>query len=140
MVSTCVVESPLPSRPPPSPQRRQVASVLKELRQAAKLSQEELAPRVGLTLAGYRPYEQGRRDLSMEQLPVFAEALAVSRHELAARLGLEGAILHSVYATEVGELFERIPDDEVRADLMAAIRAMARLALAQKNEPPEGTP
>lgn len=112
----------------PSPQRRLVADVLRELRRQANLSQEEFAPRVGLSLAGYRPYEQGKRDLSGEQLPVFAEALQVSRAELAARLGLAAPEIDTIYAAEVQELLQHVKDDAAREDLMNAIRAMARVA------------
>lgn len=131
MPITLVVE-PYAVPPRPSQQRRLVADVLRELRNQAGISQEDLAPRVGLTLAGYRPYEQGKRDLSGEQIPVFAEALQVSRAELAARLGLGAPEIRSVYAAEVTELLSKVDDDAAREDLMNAIRAMARIAGRQE--------
>lgn len=71
-----------------TPEGLRIAAVFKELRQAAGLTQEDAARLVGLTLSGYRTYEQGKRQLRLEQLPTFAGAFHVSEAELAHRLGL----------------------------------------------------
>lgn len=63
-----------------------VADMLIELRKRADITQEEMARRVGLTLSGYRTYEQGRRNLSQDQIPVYARALGVPIFEVTKRL------------------------------------------------------
>lgn len=63
-----------------------VAKALSDLRKLAKLTQEEMAHAVGLTLSGYRTYEQGKRNLSQDQIPLYARALRVPIEELARRL------------------------------------------------------
>lgn len=113
----------------PSTERQRVATVLKDLRQKAGISQEELAPRVGLTLAGYRPYERGKRDLSFEQVPVFAGALNVTAAELLTLIGLPGMSLRSVHAAEAGALVEQAPPP-VAEEMLAVLRSMTRIASA----------
>lgn len=137
-MAICFEVESVPSRisGSPSPERQRVAEVLRVLRQGLGLSQEAMAQRVGLSYAGYRPYEQGRRELSMEQIPVFADALEITRPELASRLGLSQVELHSVYAAEFEQLIEQVADDEVKEELMRAVRAMARVASATSSADP----
>ena len=84
MVTLIAPEEYVPSRQQTgsSEERRRVATVLREGRQKLGLSQEEFAKRVGLSYAGYRPYEQSKRALSTEQIPQFAEALEITEAEL----------------------------------------------------------
>jgi transcriptional regulator with XRE-family HTH domain len=65
-----------------------VAAVFKAIRTEQHLTQEEAAREAGLTLSGYRPYEQGKRQLRTAQIPTFAKAFGVSVEALSARLGL----------------------------------------------------
>lgn len=60
--------------------------MLRELRKRADLTQEELARRLNMTLSGFRPYEQGRRNLKIEQIPAFASALGVPISTITAML------------------------------------------------------
>jgi transcriptional regulator with XRE-family HTH domain len=55
---------------------------LKRLREAAKMSQSELAERSGVPLGSVRGYEQGRVDPSLAQATRLARALGVSLDEL----------------------------------------------------------
>lgn len=71
-----------------TPEGQRVADALRELRMAAKQTQEDTARMVNLTLAGYRPYEQGKRTLKLDQVNMFAAAFGVSPESLAARVGL----------------------------------------------------
>lgn len=63
-----------------------VADTLRELRIAAGLTQEETARRVGLTLSGYRGYEQGKRAMRADQIPLFADAFGVQPVAITSRL------------------------------------------------------
>jgi len=84
-VAVCIAEITLAAK---TPEGLRIAAVFKELRESAGLTQEQAAERAGLTLAGYRPYEQGKRQMRTEQIGVFAEAFSVSRSTLAERLGV----------------------------------------------------
>jgi transcriptional regulator with XRE-family HTH domain len=54
-----------------------VAETLRALRARHDLTQEEMAPLLGLTFAGYRPYERGERELTHVQIERLATALGV---------------------------------------------------------------
>lgn len=96
---------------PPTPEGRRIAQVFRALRIAAGLTQEEAARRAGLTLAGYRPYEQGKRGgLRLDQVPRFAAAFGVSVELLSERLGLPGASLREVYAADLNDLATQLHD------------------------------
>lgn len=119
------VGRPLPSR---SPERARIGQVIKGRRKDLGISQEAMAQRVGLSYAGYRPYERGERDLKSEDLPAWADALELTRAELANRLGLGATNIRSVYAEEVGALLEQVEDPDVAQEIMEAVRLIARLA------------
>jgi transcriptional regulator with XRE-family HTH domain len=110
-----------------SPERARLGALIRTRRKALRISQEAMARRVGLTLAGYRPWEYGERDLKSEDLPLWAEALELSRAELGTQLGLGGPSVRTRYAAEIEELISAAPDDEAAADLLQALRAMARI-------------
>lgn len=65
-----------------------LSAVLKAIRQARGWKQREVADRWGMTVDGYRPYEQGRRQLRWSQIPRLAKALELPEHDLAQRLGM----------------------------------------------------
>lgn len=111
-----------------SPERALVGKVIKTRREELRVSQEAMAGRVGLSYAGYRPYERGERDLKSEDLPVWAEALQLTRAELATRLGFGSTTISSVYAAEIGQLIEAVDDPELVQDIMQTVRFMTRLA------------
>lgn len=111
-----------------SPERQNVGNLIRERRKELHVSQEAMARRVGLTLAGYRPWEYGERDLKSEDLPTWGAALEMTQAELASRLGLGQVKIETIYAAEIQELLARIPDNDAREDVMIAIRTMARLA------------
>jgi DNA-binding XRE family transcriptional regulator len=50
---------------------------LKQLREAARLTQEQLAERVGLTGPAVSLHENGRRSISSEQAAAYCKALNV---------------------------------------------------------------
>lgn len=80
-----LLETPLAQRA--TSEGKRIAKLFKELRGRIGMTQEDTARSVGLTLSGYRTYEQGKRQLRMEQLPTFAKAFGISEPELAHRLG-----------------------------------------------------
>lgn len=67
----------------------QLASVLREIRKARGWTQREVAERWSMTVDGYRPYEQGRRQLRWTQVPGLARALDIPELDLAERLGMQ---------------------------------------------------
>jgi len=75
-------------RPARTEDGAKVAEALRSLRIASGFTQEQAAQRVGLTLSGYRNYEQGRRYLRVDQLERFATAFGVTPESLASRIGL----------------------------------------------------
>ena len=70
-----------------------------------------MARRANLTLAGYRPYEQGRRQLRLEQLPTFAKAFSMSVDALAVRLGLGRSTLRELQYAECADILSQLADE-----------------------------
>ena len=88
MLSTTLERIGVPRRPKDEQGRPypNVAAALSDLRRAAEITQEEMARRVNLTHSGYRTYEQGKRNLTQDQIPTYARALGVPIAELIKRL------------------------------------------------------
>lgn len=116
--------------PSSSPDGKRVAQVFKEVRADRGITQEEAARRAGLTLAGYRPYEQGRRQLRLEQLPMFAKAFGISVDALAARLGIGGAGLRELQFAECAEILSELADEppEVTRTILSWLRQSIAIA------------
>lgn len=96
-----LLAEPLPmTRPSRATDNQAVADVLRELRDRADLTQEELARRVGLTLSGYRTYEQGKRSLKNDQIPRFAEALGVPVSDITARLWPDAGVAERRFSAD----------------------------------------
>lgn len=113
-MAVCVAEMTLAAR---TPEGLRIAAVFKQLREDASLTQEQVAERAGLTLAGYRPYEQGKRQMRTEQIEVFAKAFGVSRSILAERLRLADPDAGDMSVRQ--QLAELIPDaDAIELDAM----------------------
>lgn len=103
------VERPLARQPQqPTPEGLLVAEVFRALRLATGFTQEEMAREVNLTLSGYRPYEQGKRQLRIEQIPTFAKAFRVSVETLSARLGLSSADAQQARISECADLMRQL--------------------------------
>jgi len=81
MERATVSQQPDPRTPYP-----RVAETLRTLRIKARLTQEQAAPIMGLTLSGYRTYEQGKRDLSFRQIEKFSQAFGVPVSTIASML------------------------------------------------------
>ena len=60
----------------------QLLTRLREIRQAKKLSQQEVADRIGLSQQQVQRLETGAQELTVRLLPAFAEALGVSVADL----------------------------------------------------------
>lgn len=104
-----VLERPLPRQPQQAtPEGLLVAKVFKRLRTDADLTQEEVARRVDLTLSGYRPYEQGKRQLRIEQVATFARAFKVSTETLSAHLGLASVSSQEARVAECADLMRQL--------------------------------
>lgn len=61
---------------------KEISEKIKELRKAKKLSQEELAEKIGITQASYFQIEKGKTELSVERLFQIASVLDVSAFDL----------------------------------------------------------
>jgi transcriptional regulator with XRE-family HTH domain len=90
-----------PNRDPE--EKRRVAETLRSLRVSADMTQEDAARRVGLTLSGYRTYEQSKRTLRAEQIPQFADAFGVAPTAITSRLWPDDAA-----SDDAGALAERL--------------------------------
>lgn len=55
---------------------------IKELRKAQKLTQQQLAEKVGISYTHLGRIENGERGLDMEYIPAFAKALGVKPYEI----------------------------------------------------------
>lgn len=55
---------------------------IRELRKAQKLTQQQLAEKVGISYTHLGRIENGERGLDMEYIPAFAEALGVKPYEI----------------------------------------------------------
>lgn len=104
------LESHIVPRPGRERAYPRVADMLIELRKRADITQEEMARRVGLTLSGYRTYEQGRRNLSQDQIPVFARALGVPISAVTIRLWPEDQpeLVETRYSVDMAELQQQL--------------------------------
>lgn len=65
-----------------------LAGVLRAIRKEKGWKQREVAERWGMSVDGYRPYEQGRRQLRVTQIPLLATALKIKPDDLARRIGI----------------------------------------------------
>lgn len=99
------------------PRYKQIADMLRALRTERRITQEELARRMDMTLSGYRPYEQGKRNLKIEQIPQFAAALGVPISEIAGRLWPEDV---------------KLVETRVSTDLATAMAQVAHLPPEQQ--------
>jgi DNA-binding XRE family transcriptional regulator len=100
---------------------KDLAKVLREVRELRGWTQREVAERWGMTVDGYRPYEQGRRQLRLSQIKRLAEALDIPEAELAERLGMK-------MATDPTPESET---DTVRLEMARELAALAAQELAE---------
>lgn len=119
----------------PAPTRYQhVADMLRELRKRSRLTQEDLARRLDMTLSGYRPYEQGRRNLKIEQIPAFATALGVPISTITSLLWPEEPkLVEARFSHEWGELqrqTEHLPPEIREQVLRGFLESVALLNAA----------
>jgi transcriptional regulator with XRE-family HTH domain len=81
-------ESTMPKSRPPTDEGLRVAAALRTLRRSRGLTQRQVAENWGISLDGYRPWEQGKRRLRVSQLGDVAKALTVSEGDLRRALGM----------------------------------------------------
>ncbi len=112
----------------PTPEGLRVAEVFKTLRRDASMTQEDVAREVDLTLSGYRPYEQGRRQLRIEQLPTFARAFRVSVDHLAAHLGLNATDQRQMRMAECADILTQL--DGEPPEIIDGVMQMLRTSVA----------
>lgn len=118
-----------------------VADVLRELRRAKGITQEAVARRLDMTLSGYRTYEQGKRQLRVEQLPRFAQALGVPVSEITRRLWPDRPAVERLhFSAEWDELQQQTANlpPELREMVLRAYRQSLEIAngasdLARRN-------
>jgi transcriptional regulator with XRE-family HTH domain len=131
-ISYAVEQRPVSRQPQqPTPEGQKVADVFKALRADADITQEEAARRVDLTLSGYRPYEQGRRQLRIEQLPTFARAFGVSTDRLSAELGLANVTSRQLRLAQCADILGRLDDQppEITDTILQWLRESVNIAL-----------
>lgn len=121
------------ARSPRSPEGEKVAEALRSLRASSGLTQEQAAQRVGLTLSGYRNYEQARRHLRVDQLERFALAFGVSPESLANRIGLSSTDSRTMSFSADLEVFQH-QLDALPPDLAASLVDMWRSSLAMAHQ------
>lgn len=117
------------------PLSRHIGSRLRELRRHTGCSRDTLAAALGLTVSDLHELEDGNRQISLDQLQRFADALDVSvttffsDNAVAGDETLQNFLLQ---LPEVGEslqllrAFTRIGDSEVRRKLIVQAEAAAR--------------
>jgi len=117
-----------------------VANTLRHLRRAAGLTQEQLAHAVGLTLSGYRTYEQGKRNLKSEQIPTFAAALGVPISAITSRLWPEDPkLIETRYSLDWAEAQRQVADlppdqqERVMRGIWQSIEIAKAADLARRN-------
>ena len=129
------------SAPPTGPAFPRVAQTLRELRKTAGLTQEQFASLVGLTFAGYRPYERGERDLTGSQIESWAALLGIPVSDITSRLWPDDArLVETRYSHDWAELqrqVEHLPSDQQERILRLARQslelAMGAADLARRN-------
>lgn len=114
----------------PTPEGRQIADAFKKLRSEAGMTQEDVARKIDMTLSGYRPYEQGRRQLRTEQIPMFARAFRVSVEHLSASLGLSTAATHDIRIAECADILGQLEGEppEVADTILRWLRESVEIA------------
>lgn len=130
------VERPLARQQQPTPEGLHIADVFKKLRGEAGLTQEDVAREIDLTLSGYRPYEQGKRQLRTEQIPMFARAFKVSVESLSVHLGLSAADVQQVRVSECAELMGQLEGEppEVIETVMRFWRESIEFAKSRRRD------
>ena len=95
---------------------------IRAARERKKLSQEELARKIGKDQTAISEYENGKRKLTVTDLPAFATALDVTIgyffHGKMEANELEQALLHE---------FNRIPD-QYKQDALSVLRVLSNIA------------
>ncbi len=131
------VERPVARQQQPTPEGLRVADVFKRLRADAKLTQEDVAREIDLTLSGYRPYEQGKRQLRIEQIPTFAKAFGISVESLSAHLGLKDADVQQLRISACAELMSQLDGEppEVIETVMRFWRESVEFAKMRRSDP-----
>lgn len=94
-----------------APEFPRVAAALRAVRKAYDLTQEQMAPILGITFAGYRPYERGERDLTQSQIETIATALEIPVSEITRRLWPDDVrLIETAYSTDFEELKRQVAD------------------------------
>jgi transcriptional regulator with XRE-family HTH domain len=115
--------------------------MLRELRKAANISQEKFADAIGMSFAGYRPYERGERDLTADQIERFAQALGVPVSEITRRLWPDESRLEELhFSHEWAEIQQQVANlpEPLREQILRIARQSIEVAngaadLARRN-------
>ncbi len=97
-----------------------ISEKLKELRKKLKLSQAEVAERLGLAQSNYGLLENGSREITLSKLEKLAEVFGVSVGEL---LGLEGvqAVPNGEQASEIEALKREVESYKSQLAISASL-------------------
>lgn len=88
-----------------------VAKALREIRQLCDRTQEQMAEVMGLTFAGYRPYDRGERDLTQSQIERIARELGIPVSAITSRLWPEEVeIIETRYSHDLAEIERQVAD------------------------------
>lgn len=108
-----------------------VADALRELRQACRMTQEQTAHAVNLTLSGYRTYEQGKRNLTYSQVEEFAHAFGVPVSAITSRLWPDDPVLTGAHQasewTDIQAMVDRLAPDQ-RERVIRSFQQIAEIA------------
>lgn len=108
-----------------------IGNTLRELRNAAGLSQRDLAKKLDLSHQQIQKYERGENALPLERVQSFATALGVSPSHLAfpevdGEVVQPGAV-QSPDRSELLRLYDSIPDKKTRKGLLDLLRTLGEL-------------
>lgn len=108
-MQTLAMESPRVTKRPESLFPR-VADALRAIRKRYGLTQERMAPILGISFAGYRPYERGERDLTYSQIEKIATALDVPISDITSLLWPEerSEVATAHYSADLDELRRQV--------------------------------
>jgi transcriptional regulator with XRE-family HTH domain len=128
-----------PSKPENrGPEFPRVANALRAVRKRHGLTQEDMAPVLGLSFAGYRPYERGERDLTQSQIEMIATTLGVPVSSITGLLWPEDAqIVQARFSHDWDDLQKQVAaldvPDEIREQILRSWRESVGIMQATAN-------
>lgn len=101
---------------------------LRQARERSRITQEDLAEKVGKDQRAISEYENGKRRLSAVDLPLIARALGVSILYF-----FEGETISSDFDAALLHEFSRLPTDEAKKSVVELVRIMGDVIWSQSS-------